>query len=73
MDEREGNTRSKRILDIRKLYFKFLKSFTDLPNKELANLHEIGILTVTNVLRGRYKENDFMIKSSIEIDKNVNL
>jgi len=73
MDEREGNTRSKRILDIRKLYFKFLKSFTDLPNKELANLHEIGSLTVTNVLRGRYKENDFMIKSSIEIDKNVNL
>ena len=73
MDEREGNTRSKRILDIRKLYFKFLKSLTYLPNKELANLHEIGSLTVTNVLRGRYKENDFMIKSSIEIDKNVNL
>jgi len=36
-------------------------------------LLEIGSSTVTNVLSGRYKENDFMIKSSIEIDKNVNL
>ncbi|GAH44238.1 unnamed protein product, partial [marine sediment metagenome] len=33
----------------------------------------IGSSTVTNVLSGRYKENDFIIKSSAEIDKNVNL
>jgi len=49
------------------------KSFTDLSNKEIANLHEIGISTVSNVLSRRYKENDFIIKSSMEIDKIVNL
>jgi len=70
---KKGNTRSKKILDIRKLYIKFLKSFTDVPNKEIADLLEIGSSTVTNVLSKRYKENDFMIKSSIEIDKNVKL
>ena len=73
MDEIKGNTRSKRISDIRKLYIKFLKSVTDLSNKEIANLHEIGSSTVTNVSNGRYKENDFIIKSSIVIDKNVKL
>lgn len=61
------------ISDIRKIYIKFLKSFTDLSNKEIANLHEIESSTVTNVLSGRYKENDFIIKSSAEIDKNVKL
>ena len=71
MDEIKGNTKYKRISDIRKLYIKFLKSFTDLSNKEIANLFEIGSSTVTNVLRGRYKENDFIIKLSIEISKNV--
>ena len=59
--------------DIRKLYIKNLKSFIDLSNKEIADLHEIGSSTVTNILNGRYKENDFIIKSSAEIDKNVNL
>ncbi|GAH27451.1 unnamed protein product, partial [marine sediment metagenome] len=42
-------------------------------NKEIADLLEIGSSTVTDVLRGRYKENDFIIKLSAEIDKNVNL
>ncbi len=69
----KGNTKSKRISDIRKLYIKFLKNVTDLSKKEIANLHEIGSSTVTNVLSGRYKENDFIIKSSMEIDKNVKL
>jgi len=55
MDEIKGNTRSKRISDIRKPYIKFLKSFTDLSNKEIAGLHGIGSSTVTNVLSGRYK------------------
>jgi lambda repressor-like predicted transcriptional regulator len=35
--------------------------------------NEIGSSTVTNVLSGRYKENDFIIKSDMEIDKNVKL
>jgi len=73
MDKIKGNTKSKRISDIRKLYIKNLKKYTDVPNKEIANLLEIGSSTVTNVLGGRYKENDFMIKSSMDIDKNVKL
>ncbi|GAG74515.1 unnamed protein product [marine sediment metagenome] len=71
MDEIKGNTMSKRISDIRKLYIKILKRFTDLSNKEIANLLEIGSSTVNNVLSGRYKEDDFIIKSSMEINKNV--
>ena len=31
------------------------------------------LLTITNVLTGRHKENDFIIKSSAEIEKNVKL
>ena len=73
MDEIKGNTKSKRISDIRKLYIKNLKKYTDAPNKEIADLLEIGSSTVTDVLNGRYKENDFIIKLSAEIDKNVNL
>jgi len=73
MDEIKGNTKSKRISDIRKLYIKFLRRFADLSNKEIANLHEIGSSTVTNVLNGKYKENDFIIKSSMKIDKNEKL
>ena len=73
MDKIKGNTKSKRISDIRKLYIKNLKKYTGVPNKEIADLLEIGSSTVTNVLSGRYKENDFMIKSNIEIDKNVKL
>lgn len=34
---------------------------------------EIGSSTVTNMLSGRYKENYFIIKSSTEIDKYLNL
>jgi chromosomal replication initiation ATPase DnaA len=56
MDEIKGNTRSKRISDIRKLYIKSLKKFTDLSNKEIAELLKIGSSMVTNVLNGRYKE-----------------
>ena len=73
MDEIKGNTRSKRISDIRKLYIKLLKKFTDLSNREIANLLKIKSSTVTNVLRGRYKKNDFVIKSNMKIDKNVKL
>jgi predicted transcriptional regulator len=69
----KGNSKSKRISDIRKLYINMLKKYTDITNKEIANLLGIGNSTVTNVLSGRYKDNDFLIKSSIEIDKNVNL
>ncbi len=73
IDEIKGNTKSKRISDIRKLYIKNLKKHTDIPNKEIADLLEIGSSTVTNVLSGRYKENDFIIELSMEIDKNVRL
>jgi len=73
MDKIKGNTKSKRISDIRKLYIKNLKKYTDAPSKEIADLLEIGNSTVTNVLSGRYKENDFITKSSAEIDKNVKL
>ena len=73
IDREKGNTKSKRISDIRKLYIKFLKSFADLSNKEIADLYKIRSSTVTKVLSGRYKENDFLIKSSIVIDKNVKL
>ncbi|GAI96244.1 unnamed protein product [marine sediment metagenome] len=55
MDEIKRNTKSKRISDTRKLHIKFLKRFTGLSNKEIAELHEIGSSTVTNVLNGRYK------------------
>jgi len=60
MDEIKGNKRSKKISDIRKLYIKFLKSFTDLSNKEIAELHEIGSSMVINVLNGRFKTNNFI-------------
>jgi chromosomal replication initiation ATPase DnaA len=73
MEKIKGNSKSKRVSDIRKLYIKKLKKYTDITNKEIANLLGIGNSTVTNVLSGRYKDNDFLIKSSIEIDKNVNL
>lgn len=73
MDKIKGNTKNKRRSDVRKLYIKSLKKYTDLPNKEIADLLEIGSPTVTNVLSGRYKENDFITKSSIGIDKNVKL
>ena len=73
IDEIKGNIKSKRVSDIRKLFIKNLKKYTDAPNKEIADLLEIGSSTVTNVLSGRYKENDFIIKSSMEIDKNVKL
>ena len=51
IDEIKGNTKSKRILDIRKLYIKNLKKYTDISNKEIADLLEIGSSTATNVLR----------------------
>jgi len=73
MEKIKGNSKTKRISDIRKLYIKKLKKYTALTNKQIADLLGIGDSTVTNVLSGRYRENDFMIKSSIEIDKNVNL
>ena len=69
----KGNSKSKRRLDIRKLYINMIKKYTDLSGKEIADLLGIGNSTVTNVLSGRYKENDFIINSSIEIEKYVNL
>jgi len=38
IDRIKGDTRSRRISDIRKPYIKFLRSFTDLSNKEIADL-----------------------------------
>ena len=73
MDKIKGNTKSKRISDVRKLYIKNLKKYTDVPNKEIADLLEIGSSTVTNVLSGRYEENELIIRLSAEIDKNVKL
>ncbi|OGD13765.1 hypothetical protein A2V47_07890 [Candidatus Atribacteria bacterium RBG_19FT_COMBO_35_14] len=73
IDEIKGNIKSKRVSDIRKLYIINFKKYTDVLNKEMADLLEIGSSTTTNVSNGRYKENDFIIKSSIEIDKNVKL
>ena len=73
IDEIKGNSKNKRISDIRKIYIKCFKKYTNLPNKEIANLLEIGNSTVTNVLSGRYEENNFIIKASTEIDNNVNL
>jgi chromosomal replication initiation ATPase DnaA len=54
VDRVKGNTKSKRISDIRKLYINNLKKHTDSPNKEIADLLEIGSSTVTNMLSGRY-------------------
>lgn len=65
-----GNSKSKRISDIRKIYIKYFKDYTDSPNKEITDMFESGSSTVTNVLTGRYKENNFIIKSSTETDKN---
>jgi len=67
MGKIKGNTKFKRISDIRKLYIKFLKKYTDAPSKDMADFLEIRSSTVTNVLSGRYKKNDFIIKSSVEI------
>ena len=58
IDWTKGKPRSKRI---------------SVTNKEIANLLEIGDLTVSNVLNKRFKENDFIINSCKEIDKNVKL
>ena len=70
----KGNSKSKRISDIRKLYIINLKKYTDITGKEIADLlKKIGDSAVTNILNGRYKDNDFLMKESIEIDKNVNL
>ncbi|MDD3655496.1 MAG: transposase [Atribacterota bacterium] len=68
-----GNAKSKTRSDIRKLYITTLKKYTDLPNKEIASLLGIGTSAVSNVLAGRYQENDFIINSSREIEKHVNL
>ena len=64
------NLKSKRISDIRKIYIKYFTGYINSPNKEIADMFESGSSTVTNVLTGRYKENNFIIKSSTEIDKN---
>ena len=42
MDEIKGDTKLKRISDIRKLYINNLKKYTYVPNKEIADLLEIG-------------------------------
>ena len=74
MEKIKGNTKNKkRISDIIKLYIKNLNKYTDVSNKEIADLLEIGSSALTNILREKYKENDFIIKSNREIDKNVKL
>jgi len=73
MEKIKGNSKNKRISDIRKLYIKKLKNYTDVPGKEIADLLGIGNSTLANVLKGRYKDKNFLIKSRIEIDRNVNL
>jgi len=73
MENIKGNSKSKRISDIRKLYIINLKKYTYITHKEIADLLKVGDSTVTNILNGRYKDNDFLMKASIEIDKNVNL
>jgi len=64
------NLKSKKISGIRKIYIKYFTGYIDSPNKETADMLESGSLTVTNLLTGRYKENNFIIKSSAEIDTN---
>jgi len=73
MEKIKGHSKNKRLSDIRKLYIINLKKYTDIPNKEITGLLRTCDSTVENVLSGRYKENDFLIKSGIEIDKNVKL
>ena len=48
----------------------FLKIYS-LTSKEIIDKFQSLILT--NVLNRKYKENNFIIKSSMEIDKNVKL
>lgn len=69
----KGNSKNKRRSDIRKLYIHMLKKYTDLSSKEIADLLGIGTSAVSNVLSGRYKENDFIVNSRLEIEKYVNL
>jgi chromosomal replication initiation ATPase DnaA len=69
----KGNSKSKRRSDIRRLYINMLKKYTDLSGKEILDLLGVGKSTVTNILSGRYKVNDFIINLSIEIEKYVNL
>jgi len=47
MDEIKGNTKLRRISDIRKLFINNLKKYTYAPNKEIADLLETGSSTVT--------------------------
>jgi hypothetical protein len=55
------------------LYINYFKKYTDLTNKDKDTILKIGSLMVTNVLSKRYKENELIIKSNTEIDKNINL
>ncbi len=59
----KGNSKNKRSSDIRKLYIHMLKKYADLSSKEIADLLGIGTSAVSNVLSGRYNENDFLINS----------
>jgi len=38
MEKIKGNSKNKRISDIRKQYIKKLKKYTDMPGKEIADL-----------------------------------
>ncbi len=60
-------------LDFKIIYFRYFKKYIDLIDKAKTKILKIKSLGVSNVLIKRSNENEFIIKSNIEIDKNINL
>ena len=60
-------------LDFKIIYFKYFKKYIDLIDKVKTKILKIKSLGVSNVLIKRSNENEFIIKSNIGIDKNINL
>jgi REP element-mobilizing transposase RayT len=58
INEIYGNSRNRKISDIRKILVKLLHKYTNLNNKEIAIRLGIGESTVTNILNGRYKNSE---------------
>jgi len=48
------------------------KKYTVLTGKKTVDLLKVGDSTGTNLLNGRYKDNDSLIKVNIEINRSVN-
>lgn len=67
-----GNSKNRQVSDIRKALVKLLYIHTNLNNKEIANELGIGQSTVTNILNGRYKNeehiNEFIEKINSQIE-----